>query len=96
MYLRISVLVKIDESFEAIIYLKQYKQYFEKFTSSILHSSQNSCNISDAINQSFENEGIKTFVWNESSTKFFSALFKEKRKDVTNRKIRNIKKCGKL
>jgi len=37
------LLVKTDESFEAIIDLEQYKQYFEKFTSSILHSSQNSC-----------------------------------------------------
>jgi len=31
-------------------------------------------------------------VWNESSTKFFLALFKEKREDVTNKKIRNLKK----
>jgi len=44
--------VKIDESFEAIIDLKQYKQYFEKRNSSILFSSQNSCDISgDAVNE---------------------------------------------
>jgi len=77
-----------------IINLEQYKQYFEKLTSSILFSSQNSCNISDAVieHESFENEDIRTFVWNESSTKFFLALFLKKRKDVTNRKIRNLKK----
>ncbi|KYQ53522.1 hypothetical protein ALC60_00048, partial [Trachymyrmex zeteki] len=50
----------------------------------------------DVGSESFENEGIGTIVWNESSTKFFLALFKEKRENVTSRKIKNLKKMWEI